>query len=138
VTTRALLRRPGFRSLAITYGLSELVDWLTTIALAVLVYEATNSALATTVLFVASKFVPAFAAPAITSRVDAVSPRRSLPMLYTLQASAFGGMMRSLSRAPSDSSDDQPKVSSAIRFQPMTWPSSAITMTASSAVSSTD
>lgn len=92
MTTRELLRRPGFRPLAVTYGLSEIVDWLTTIALAVLVYDATHSAVATTVLFVCSKFVPAFAAPALTARLDSVAPRRSLPVLFVLQGLAFGGM----------------------------------------------
>lgn len=92
MNARDLLRRPGFAPLAVTYGLSEVVDWLTTVALAVLVYDATHSAVATTVLFVCSKFVPAFAAPALTARVDTVAPRRSLPVLYALQAAAFGGM----------------------------------------------
>lgn len=92
MNTRALLRRPGFRPLITTYGLSEIVDWLTTVALAVLVYDATHSPVATTVLFVASKFVPAFVAPAVTARVDGIAPRRTLPVLYTLQGAAFGGM----------------------------------------------
>lgn len=92
MNTRELLRRPGFRPLLSTYGLSEVVDWLTTVALAVLVYDATQSAVATTVLFVSSKFLPAFVAPAVTARVDGVAPRRSLPVLYLLQALAFGGM----------------------------------------------
>lgn len=92
MTTRELLRRPGFRPLAVTYGLSEIVDWLTTVALAVLVYDATQSAVATTVLFVSSKFIPAFAAPALTARLDGVAPRRSLPVLFALQSLAFGGM----------------------------------------------
>jgi len=89
---RELLRRPGFRPLAVTYGLSEIVDWLTTIALAVLVYDATGSAVATTILFVCSKFVPAFVAPGVTAHVDDVSPRRTLPALYALQGAAFAGM----------------------------------------------
>ena len=92
MNTRELLRRPGFRALASTYGLSEVADWLTTVALAVLVYDATHSPVAVTVLFVASKFLPAFAAPAVTARIDSVAPRRSLPVLYVLQAAAFGGM----------------------------------------------
>jgi predicted MFS family arabinose efflux permease len=90
--TRELLRRPGFRALAITYGLSEVVDWLTTIALAVLVYDATGSAVATTILFICSKFVPALIAPGATARVDTIAPRRSLPTLYALQCVAFVGM----------------------------------------------
>src|SRR6476659_7762787 len=72
MSTRELLRRQGFRPLATTYGLSEIVDWLTTIALAVLVYDATGSAVATTILFICSKFVPALIAPGATARVDPV------------------------------------------------------------------
>ncbi len=75
-----------------TYGLSEIGDWLTTIALAVLVYDATGSAVATTVLFICSKFLPAFAAPVITARVERIAPRRTLPVLYVVEALAFGGM----------------------------------------------
>src|SRR5947199_6284743 len=92
MTTREILRRPGFAPLAATYGLSELGDWLTTIALSVLVYDATGSALATTVLFVCSKFLPAFVAPGITARIDRVAPRRSLALLYMLEACGFAGM----------------------------------------------
>ena len=95
-----LLRHPQFRALAVTYGLSEIVDWLTTVALAVLVFDATHSAVITTVLFVASKFVPAFVAPACTARVDGISPRRTLPVLYTLQAVAFGGMTAASGSVP--------------------------------------
>ena len=87
-----LLRHPQFRALAVTYGLSEIVDWLTTVALAVLVYDATGSAVATTVLFVSSKFIPAFVAPALTARVDGIAPRRTLPVFFAIQAAAFGGM----------------------------------------------
>jgi len=92
MNTRELMRRPGFRPLAVTYGLSEIVDWLTTIALAVMVFDVTRSAVATTILFVSSKFIPAFAAPAVTARLDGVSPRRTLPVLYVLQGLAFGAM----------------------------------------------
>src|SRR3954469_7006334 len=92
MTAREILRRPGFAPLATTYGLSELGDWLTTIALSVLVYDATGSAIATTLLFVCSKFLPAFVAPAVTARIDGVAPRRSLPLLYVLEAVGFAGM----------------------------------------------
>jgi MFS family permease len=87
-----LLRHPQFRALAVTYGLSEIVDWLTTVALAVLVFDATHSAVITTVLFVSSKFIPAFVAPACTARVDGIAPRRTLPILFAAQAAAFAGM----------------------------------------------
>ena len=86
------MARPGFAPLAVTYGLSEVVDWLTTVALAVLVFDATHNAIATTLLFVFSKFVPAFGAPAVTARIDGIAPRRTLPALYALQSAAFAGM----------------------------------------------
>lgn len=90
--TRALLQRKGFLPLVATYGMSELGDWLTTIALSVLVYNATGSAAATTILFVASKFLPAFVAPGVTARLDGIAPRRTLPLLFLIEALAFGGM----------------------------------------------
>src|SRR3954453_3887764 len=92
MTAREILRRPGFAPLATTYGLSELGDWLTTIALSVLVYDATGSAIATTLLFVCSKFLPAFVAPADTARLDGMASRRSLPLLYLVEAGGFAGM----------------------------------------------
>src|SRR3954449_7843528 len=92
MTAREILRRPGFAPLATTYGLSEIGDWLTTIALSVLVYDATGAAAATTVLFVCSKFLPAFVAPAVTARIDGIAPRRSLPLLYLVEAAGFAGM----------------------------------------------
>ncbi len=92
MNAREIMRRPGFKPLAVTYGLSEIGDWLTTIALSVLVYDATGSALAATVLFVCSKFLPAFVAPGMTARIDHVAPRRSLPVLYGLEAVGFVGM----------------------------------------------
>jgi predicted MFS family arabinose efflux permease len=95
-----LMRHTQFRALAVTYGCSEIVDWLTTVALAVVVYDVTNSALATTVLFVAAKFVPAFIAPACTARVDGILPRRSLPALYLVQAAAFAGMALTSTNLP--------------------------------------
>src|SRR3954454_15357704 len=100
MSTRELLGRPAFRALATTYGLSEIVDWLTTVALSVLVFDATHSAVATTILFVSSKFIPAFVAPALAARVDGIAPRLTLPVFYCLQAAAFGGMAALGSNVP--------------------------------------
>ncbi len=41
------LRRPAFRRLAVTYAINELGDWMGIVALAVLVFDQTDSALAT-------------------------------------------------------------------------------------------
>lgn len=80
---------PGFRTLAAGYSINELGNWLGDIALAVLVFDQTGSALATALLFVGTRFVPALVAPAIVARVEGLPPRASLPLLYGLDAAVF-------------------------------------------------
>ncbi|HEX6154314.1 MAG TPA: MFS transporter [Solirubrobacterales bacterium] len=88
----APLRRPLFRRLAITYAINELGDWMGLIALSVLVYDQTGSALATAALFIGTGFLPALLAPALVARVELPSPRFALPVLYAAEAAAFGGL----------------------------------------------
>jgi MFS family permease len=83
------LRDSAFRRLAWSYGLNELGDNFALIALAVLVFDETNSALATAGLFIAAKFAPAFVAPALTARTDRMATRRVLPVLYSTEAATF-------------------------------------------------
>jgi hypothetical protein len=87
--TVAALRTRPFAHLAASYTLNETGDSIAVIALAVLVYDRTGSALATTALFVATRFLPAFAAPALTARVDQLALRRVLPVLYAVEAAVF-------------------------------------------------
>ena len=54
-----------------------------------LVYGETHDPLATTALFVAAQFLPAFAAPALTAHVDQLALRRVLPSIYAGEAAAF-------------------------------------------------
>lgn len=89
---KAPLRRPLFRRLAITYAINELGDWMGLIALSVLVYDQTESALATAALFIGTGFLPALLAPALVARVELPSPRFALPVLYAAEAAAFGGL----------------------------------------------
>ncbi|MEZ5076917.1 MAG: MFS transporter [Solirubrobacterales bacterium] len=86
------LRRPLFRRLAISYAINELGDWMGIIALSVLVYDQTGSALATAALFIGTGFLPALAAPVLVARVEVPSPRFALPALYCLEAAAFCGL----------------------------------------------
>ncbi|HKO37866.1 MAG TPA: MFS transporter [Solirubrobacterales bacterium] len=88
----APLRRPLFRRLAVTYAINELGDWMGLIALSVLVYDQTESALATAALFIGTGFLPALLAPALVARVELPSPRFALPVLYAAEAAAFGGL----------------------------------------------
>jgi hypothetical protein len=85
----APLRVGGFKVLAGGYTINELGNWLGDIALAVLVFDQTGSALATALLFVGTRFVPALLAPAIVTRVESLRPRLSLPLLYGADAVVF-------------------------------------------------
>lgn len=84
-----VLRSATFRRLAGAYTVNELGNWLGDIALAVLVYDQTGSALATAALFVASRFLPAFLAPALTARLESLETGVALPALYAAETVAF-------------------------------------------------
>jgi MFS family permease len=86
------LRRPLFRRLAITYAINELGDWMGIIALSVLVYDRTGSAYATAGLFLGTRFLPALLAPPLVTRTEHIRPRFSLPVIYCVEAAAFGGL----------------------------------------------
>ncbi len=86
------LHRPLFRRLATTYAVNELGDWMGIIALSVLVYEATDSALATAGLFLGTRFLPALMAPLLVTRAERPPPRFVLPVIYCGEAAAFGGL----------------------------------------------
>ena len=86
------LRRPAFRRLAVTYAINELGDWMGIVALAVLVFDQTDSALATAGLFLGTRFVPALLAPVLVARIERPAPRFTLPVIYAGEAAAFGGL----------------------------------------------
>jgi MFS family permease len=84
------LRRPVFRRLATTYAVNELGDWMGIIALSVLVFDRTDSALATAALFLGTRFLPALLAPVLVARAERPPPRYALPVIYCGEAAAFG------------------------------------------------
>jgi MFS family permease len=86
------LRRPQFRRLAISYGVNELGDWMGIVALSVLVFDRTGSALATAVLFLGTRFLPALIAPILVAKVEQPPPRFALPVIYCGEAAAFGAL----------------------------------------------
>jgi MFS family permease len=86
------LRVRGFAPLASSYALNELGDNLGVIALAILVLDRTDSALAVTALFVAGKFVPALLAPLLVAAFDRRPVGHVLPPLYLVEALAFAGL----------------------------------------------
>jgi MFS family permease len=86
------MRVRGFPALATSYAINELGDNLGVIALAILVLDRTDSALAVTALFVAGKFIPAFVAPMLTAALDHRRVGRVLPVLYVIEAAAFAAL----------------------------------------------
>ncbi len=99
VAGEEIASRARIPALATSYAINELGDNLGMIALAILVLDRTDSALAVTALFVAGKFVPAFVAPALTAGLDHAPVSRVLPALYVLEAGAFVGPSRRSSDA---------------------------------------
>ncbi len=83
------LRVPGFPPLLVSYAINELGDAIGIVALSVLVYDQTDSALATTALLLALKVLPALLAPLLTARLDQLPLRRSLSGLYAIEALVF-------------------------------------------------
>jgi hypothetical protein len=90
VELSAPLRRPAFRRLAFSFTINEFGDWLGIVALSVLVFDRTDSALATMALFLGMRFVPALLSPALVARVERTPPRFMLAALYCFEAAAFG------------------------------------------------
>jgi MFS family permease len=89
VQLSAPLRRPAFRRLASAYAINELGDWLGIIALAVLVFDRTDSALATAALFLGTRFLPALLAPLLVVNAERSPARSALTTIYVLEAGAF-------------------------------------------------
>jgi MFS family permease len=88
-THLAPLRVPAFGRLLFSYTTNSIGDYVGLVALAVLVYSETRDPLATTALFIAAQFLPAFIAPALTARVDQLALRRVLPSIYLGEAGVF-------------------------------------------------
>jgi len=86
----APLRVPAFGRLLFSYTTNSIGDYVGLVALAVLVYGETGDPLATTALFIAAQFLPAFLAPMLTAKADQQSLRRVLPAIYATEAVVFG------------------------------------------------
>lgn len=87
---RQVFRIPVYRRLLAAYGLNELTWGIGTVALAILVYRRTGSALGATAFFICSQFLPALLSPVLVARVVGHAPRRILPVMYALEALLFG------------------------------------------------
>src|SRR3954447_20524673 len=94
------LHLPAFRRLAFSYTLNELSWAFGTVALGILVYDRTGSAVATTALFLLTTFPPARPPPSppaalpppLPARLDHLAVRRAMPALYLLEAAVFAAL----------------------------------------------
>ena len=86
------LRVAGFPNVASAFALNELGNWLGEIALAVLVFDRTHSALATAGLFLAARVLPALIGPALSARFEHLAGTRVLPALHLAEAVVFGAL----------------------------------------------
>lgn len=86
------MRRPAFRRLAASYAVNELGDWMGIVALSVLVFDQTDSALATMGLFLGTRFLPSLLGPLLVVRSERIPPRYGLPIIYCAEAACFGGL----------------------------------------------
>ena len=88
----SVLRISAFRRLLAAYALNELALAIGSLALAVLVYRRTGSAVGAASFFLSAQFFPALVAPAIVARVEHLSFGRLLSVLYALEALAYGAL----------------------------------------------
>jgi len=86
------LRIPAFRRLLAAYVLNELAWSVGTLALSLLVYRRTGSALGSAGFFLCSQFLPALLSPALVARLDRGSVRIVLPTLYLVESLLFGAL----------------------------------------------
>lgn len=96
----APLRLPAFRRLAAAYVVNELGTWIGEVALAIVVFDRTGSALATATLFMSLRFVPGIIAPAVTTRLEVLAPRQILFALYLCEAVIFAVLAVSAETLP--------------------------------------
>jgi predicted MFS family arabinose efflux permease len=86
------LRHAAFRRLATSYTLNELGWGFGTVALGLVVFERTHSALAMTGLWICTLLIPALVGPAATAQLDRLGVRRVLPALYVAEAAIFAAL----------------------------------------------
>jgi predicted MFS family arabinose efflux permease len=95
---RQVLRLPVYRRLLAAFVFNELAWSVGTIALSVVVYRRTGSAIGSTGFFLCSQVFPALVSPSIVARLDQRAPNRVLPLLYALEALLFGVLAWETSR----------------------------------------
>ena len=87
---KRVLHLPAYRRLLAAYAFNELAWSVGALALAVLIYRRTGSALGSMAFFLVSLVIPAFVSPFLVARLDQRAPRSILPLLYLVEGILFG------------------------------------------------
>ena len=85
-TATSPLRYPELRRIVAGYTVNRLGTWFGFIALAVVVFDHTHSALAVASLLIAGQVLPALLSPALVARVETSTRRGELTRLYLFEA----------------------------------------------------
>ena len=86
---RRVLELPAFRRLLGVSMIDQLAASSGAVALALLVYRRTGSALGATAFFLCAEFGPGLVSPALVARVDQMPVRRVIPALYLTEVLVF-------------------------------------------------
>ncbi len=86
------MRDPKLRRIVTAYTVNRLGTWFGFIALAIVVFDQTHSAVAVAALLVCGQVLPAFLTPALVARVEASSRRGELSGLYLFEAAATAAL----------------------------------------------
>jgi MFS family permease len=89
---RDVLKLPAYRRLFAAYTLNEMAVSVGSLALAVLVYRRTGSAVGAMGFFLCAQFAPAPLSPWLVARLDRRPSRKVLPALYGIEAVLFAGL----------------------------------------------
>jgi MFS family permease len=87
------LRYPELRRIVAGYTVNRLGTWFGFIALAVVVFDHTHSAIAVASLLLASQVLPALIVPALVARVEASTRRGELSRLYLFEAATTAALI---------------------------------------------
>jgi predicted MFS family arabinose efflux permease len=86
------LRIPAYRRLLLAYTMNDLTWAVGILALSLLVYRRTGSAIGSSAFFLSAQFFPALIAPPFVAKVDQRAAHAVLPLLYGAEAALFLGL----------------------------------------------
>ena len=87
------LRHAELRRIVAGYTVNRLGTWFGFIAMAVVVFDHTHSAIAVASLLIASQVLPALIVPALVARVETSTRRGELTRLYLFEAATTGALI---------------------------------------------